>query len=364
MRLRKTRIVKPDGRSLWHYTWGSPPLAIDPLPTAPSLLSERLELRWHPLLEEWVVVAPQRQERTFLPPPEYCPLCPAGDASQPTEVPYADYEIVVFENRFPPFQRDAPAPEAPSPPFRSAAALGACEVVLYSSQHEATLAELPEEHLARLVEVWTDRYRELSRRPEVAYVFIFENRGKEIGVTLTHPHGQTYAFPYLPPQVGRELAAAARYRRHHGRCLHCDLVAAEVADGSRLVAENEAFVAFVPYFARLPYEVHLVARRHRPSLAELTTAEQRALAALLKVVLLKYDRLWGFPLPFVMAMHQRPTDGRRYPGCHFHIEFLPAYRSRDRLKYLAGCELGAGTFINDTRAEETAKELRWASPRT
>lgn len=363
MPLQKTRITRSDGRYLWYYTWDGPPPLVE-ADAGPALESEGLELRWHPLLEEWVVVAPERQERTHLPPAEYCPLCPTRDPAWPTEVPSSDYEIVVFENRFPSFRRNASIAGLPAAPYRLAEAQGACEVVLYSPEHDATLAGMPEQHILRLVEVWTDRYRELAGRPEVAYVLIFENRGKEIGVTLTHPHGQIYAFPFLPPQARRELAAAARYRRARGRCLHCDLLAAETAASQRLVAENGAFVAFVPHFARYPYEVHIVSRRHRPSLAGLSAPERRDLAAVLKVVLQKYDALWGFALPFVMVMHQRPTDGRRYPGCHLHIEFTPPHRSRDRLKYLAGCETGAGTFINDARAEETAERLRWAEPRT
>ncbi|MEX1255157.1 MAG: galactose-1-phosphate uridylyltransferase [Dehalococcoidia bacterium] len=364
MPLRKTRITKADGRYLWYYTWDGPPPEIDVPTGGLSMETEGLELRWHPLLETWVVVAPERQERTFLPPPEYCPLCPTRDPSSLTEVPSSGYEIVVFENRFPSFRRDAPQPAQPPAPHRAGPAAGAGEVVVYSSDHDATLGALPAAQIERLVEVWTDRYRELAARPEVAYVFIFENRGEEIGVTLTHPHGQIYAFPFVPPHVERELTAARRYQREHGGCLHCALIEDETASGERLVAHNESFVAFVPYFARWPYELHVVSRRHRASLAELTKAERRDLAGLLKVVLQKYDNLWGFPMPFVMSIHQRPTDGRRYPGCHLHIEFTPPYRSRDRLKYLAGCETGAGTFIVDARAEETAVELRWAAPKT
>jgi UDPglucose--hexose-1-phosphate uridylyltransferase len=362
MPLRKTRITKADGRYLWYYAWDRPPPEVIASGVEPAMETEGLELRWHPLLETWVVVAPDRQDRTFLPPPEYCPLCATRDAAAPTEVPSAEYEIVVFENRFPSFRRDAPQP-APAT-YRTAQATGAGEVVVYSPDHDVTLEALPVDQIERLVEVWSDRYRELAERPEVEYVFIFENRGKEIGVTLTHPHGQVYAFPFVPPHVERELNAARRYQREEGRCLHCALVEEETASGERLVAQSESFVAFVPYFARWPYEVHMVSRKHRPSLLELTAGERRDLAALLKVVLQKYDNLWGFPMPFVMSMHQRPTDGRRYPGCHLHIEFTPPYRSRDRLKYLAGCETGAGTFIVDARAEETAAELRWAEPKT
>jgi UDPglucose--hexose-1-phosphate uridylyltransferase len=268
----------------------------------------------------------------------------------------------VFENRFPSFARNAPAPSRS--PYRAEPAVGDAEVVVYTPDHGATLGGMPAGQIERLVDVWTDRHAELAARPEVAYVYIFENRGEEIGVTLTHPHGQIYALPFVPPVVERELGGAARYRREHGRCLHCALAEDESTGGGRLVFENDGFVAFVPYFARWPYEVHVVSRKHRGALPELTARERRDFAAALKVLLQKYDNLFGFPMPFVMAMHQRPTDGRRYPGCHLHVEFTPPYRSRDRLKYLAGSETGAGTFIVDARAEDTAAELRWAEPKT
>ena len=364
MSLQRTLITKPDGRRLWYYSWDRPPPKVEALERMPALESEGLGLRWHPLLEEWIVVAPERQERTFLPPAEYCPLCPTRNAAWPTEVPSEEYEVVVFENRFPSFRRNAPKAGKARAPFATERARGAAEVVLYSPEHEASLGELPPRQVERLVQVWTDRYRELSSRREVAYVLIFENRGREIGVTLTHPHGQIYAFPFVPPHVQRELSAAARYRRDHKRCLHCDIVAAETKARERVVAANEGFVAFVPFFARWPYEVHVVSTRHLASLVDLSDDEQRDLAALLQTVAQKYDHLWDAPMPFAMVMHQRPLDGRRYPGCHFHIEITPPYRSRGKLKYLAGCETGAGTFINDARAEETAAELRWAEPQT
>jgi UDPglucose--hexose-1-phosphate uridylyltransferase len=148
---------------------------------------------------------------------------------------------------------------------------------------------MPIERVERLVDVWTDRYRELATRREVQYVLIFENRGEEIGVTLTHPHGQIYAFPFVPPVPARELAAAARYRREKGMCLHCGIVAAETKAGRRVVFANGGFVAFVPYYARYPYEVHIVSRQHRSSLLELSGDEQRDLAVALQTTLRKYD---------------------------------------------------------------------------
>jgi UDPglucose--hexose-1-phosphate uridylyltransferase len=363
--LQKTRTTKPDGRYLLYYSFDRPP----PVPSAPTGGPARglgsLELRWNPLVEEWVVVATERQERTFLPPPEYCPFCPTRDPSLATEVPSPDYEIVALENRFPSFRPDAPEPEASSSHLRRrTAARGLCEVILYSSEHDATLAGLSQPRVRHLVDVWADRYRELGTRDDVQYVYIFENRGEEIGVTLSHPHGQIYAFPYLPPRIQKKLAAEAIHHQRTGRCLHCDLLADELADGRRVVAQQDDVVAFVPFAARFPYEVQIVGRTHRPSLDALTAHERRALAGTLQTILQKYDALWGLPMPYMLAMHQSPTDGVERPSSHLHVELMPLRRSRDKLKYLAGSETGAGTFINDTLPEEKAEELRCAEPRT
>ena len=193
---------------------------------------------------------------------------------------------------------------------------------------------------------------------------MFENRGKEIGVTLTHPHGQVYAFPFAPPHVERERAAAAAHDAATGRCLMCDVVVEELAFGDRIVGAAGGFVAYVPFAARLPYEVHVVATSHRESLLNLTDGERDGLAQLLRILQAKYDNLWGFPMPYTMSMHQRGTDGTARPGEHLHIEFVPPYRTKDKLKYLAGVETGTGTYINDTAPEEKAAELRASAPRT
>ena len=357
-------MSRADGRYLYWYSFDEPP---------PELLDveeqergrDQVELRWNPLLDEQVIVSTGRQGRTFLPPAQNCPRCPtlAGGAFA-TEIPSSTYEIVAFENRFPSFRGDAPAVHDDSPLERRTQALGVCEVIVYSPDHESTLAALPERHVRHLVDVWADRYLELVARPDVACVFIFENRGKEIGVTLTHPHGQIYAFPYVPPHVAREHAAAAAHHARTGHCLSCDIVAAEMVDGRRVVAQGEGFVAYVPFAARLPYEVHVAATAHRESLLDLGAHERDGLARLLRAVQAKYDALWGIPMPYTMSMHQRAADGERRPGDHLHVEFMPMYRTRDKLKYLAGVETGAGTFINDTAPEEKARELREAGPRT
>ena len=328
------------------------------------------QLRWDPALGEWVAYATHRQERTFLPPAEYCPLCPTRNDLEggfPTEVPRESYDIVVFENRFPSFSPDAMEPEEPGTalsPVRPGA--GVCEVVLYSDEHDATLAGMSERRIRNLVEVWAERYESLGAREEVDYVFIFENKGEAIGVTLHHPHGQIYGYPFVPPRPAKELESARDHLRDTGRCLHCDLLAEEHADGRRVIHKGEHFSAFVPFTARYPYEVHLYSRRCAPSIADLSAEEREDLARALKRVLRGYDALFGFSLPYMMVMHQAPTDGAAEGyenAAHFHIEFYPPNRTAQKLKYLAGSEAGAGAFVVDTLPEQTAKSLREAVER-
>jgi UDPglucose--hexose-1-phosphate uridylyltransferase len=317
------------------------------------------ELRWHPLLGEWVATATHRQDRTFLPPADFCPLCPTKPGGFPTEVPEETYDIVVFENRFPSLRPDPPPPAVEGTelyPVRPAQ--GVCEVVLYSPRHTSTLAAEPVERIYKLVRVWTDRFEELGALPFVDYVFIFENKGEAIGVTLHHPHGQIYAYPFVPPRVARELEQSRAHKESTGRCLVCDIVAEERRDGRRVVVENESFVAYVPFFARYPYEVHIASARHLQALTDMDEKERRGLAEILKAVLAAFDKLFDLSFPYMMVLHQRPSDGENYDFYHFHIEFYPPLRTATKIKYLAGSETGAGMFINDTLAEEKAAELK------
>ena len=318
------------------------------------------ELRWHPLLGEWVATATHRQDRTFLPPEDYCPLCPTKPGKFPTEVPAETYDMVVFENKFPSLQRNPPEPAVegtalePVEPSR-----GECEVVLYTPDHHATLAGLPLARHEHLVRVWRDRTRELMRRDDVVHVFPFENKGEAIGVTLSHPHGQIYAYPFVPPVLAREVAQSEAHRAATGRCLFCDVCARERDDGRRIVAEEDGWLAYVPFFARYPYETHLMATRCARTLPDLEEREVRGLARILKRVLVGFDALFELSFPYIMAVHQAPKGDAPY---HAHVEFYPPMRSKNRLKYLAGSEAGAGMFINDTLAEEKAAELRAKVP--
>ncbi len=321
------------------------------------------ELRWNPTLEEWVITATHRQDRTFFPPPGYNPLAPTAPGGFPTEIPAPDYEIVVFENKFPSL-RQAPADPSVAGtdlmPVRPAQ--GICEVVCYTPDAEGELARLPLTKVEELVYVWADRFEELSAREFVKYVYIFENKGREIGVTLMHPHGQIYAFPFVPPIPEKEVAAARRYFERTGRNVFADVLEQELKDGRRVVAENAHFVAVVPFYARYPYEVHILARDDRTAICDFDAGERTALAQMLKLVMEKYNNLWDRSMPYIMLMHQRPSDGADYGYYRFHIEFYPPYRTPDKLKYLAGSEAGAGAFINDTHAEVTAQTLRETEP--
>jgi UDPglucose--hexose-1-phosphate uridylyltransferase len=317
------------------------------------------ELRWNPLLEEWVITATHRQDRTFHPPADFCPLCPAKPGGFVTEIPAADYDVVVFENKFPSLQRNPSAPAvAPRRYSPVRPSEGVCEVVVYTRDHDSTLAKQPVEQIHRLVRVWTDRFECLDRLDAVEYVFIFENKGSAIGVTLEHPHGQIYAYPFVPPVIRRELAASMAHHERTGECLLCGILSDESGDGARVIAENSSFVAYIPFFARWPYEVHVSPRRHLQSLPEFRRTERRDFAAIIKSLLVAFDGLWEQSMPYVMAMHQRPSDGTDYSHYHFHVEFYPPLRTRTKLKYLAGSEAGAGTFINDALPEETAAALR------
>lgn len=321
------------------------------------------ELRWHPFLKEWVITATHRQERTFFPPDDYCPLCPTKPGGFPTEIEREDYDIVVFENKFPSLQPNPPTPEVHGNelcPVRPAG--GVCEVICYTADHDATFARLSEERVRRLVDVWADRTEELGARDDVSYVFVFENKGREIGVTLSHPHGQIYGYPYIPPRVATELEASREHWANTGRRLMADVLGMEVEDGRRLVSRVGIWQSFVPFFARYPYEVYVAPVEHRGNLPTWSREDRRDFARMLLDVTRRYDRLWGFSLPYMMVFHQQPTDGGNHDHYTFHVEFYPPFRTPEKLKYLAGSEAGAGAYINDTMAEEKAAELRATNP--
>ena len=290
------------------------------------------ELRFDELRGEQVAYAAHRQERTLRPHPADCPLCPGSD-----ELPVESFEIAVLENRFPAFDSS--------------------EVVVYTDSHEGSFGTLAPGRAEALMWVWRDRYRELGARPDVAYVLIFENRGALVGATLDHPHGQIHGYPFVPPVPLAERAADER----RGGCAPCALAAREREAGERVVVEGEGVVAYVPYAARWPYEVHVVLDEHRASLLDCERSELKALALTLQRVARGYDALWDDPLPYMMVLHQAPTDG--LGGGHLHAEFYTPLRAPGTPKYLASGEQGGGTFTVDVLPERAALELRAAVER-
>lgn len=350
-------FLKPDGRRLWLY--GREPVTASGEIPSPGLEppANASHLRWHPLRGEWIIYAAHRQNRTFLPPAEYNPLAPTRDPENPTELPQGKYDVAVFENRFPSLVPDpAEPPEVPG--VRVAPGRGACEVVVFAQDPAGSLGGLPVDHVRLLIEVWADRTRELGGRDGIEYVLPFENRGVEVGVTLHHPHGQIYAYDHLPPIQARALDSARLHWQRTGENIGATLLRTEREIGTRLVSEREHAVSLVPPFARYTYETWLMPSRPVSFLSDLSSDELDDMAILLKETLQRYDALFGRPMPYLMTIHQAPTDGRDYPEWPLRFEFYPALRAPGKLKFLAGTELGAGVFANDALPEDKARELR------
>ncbi len=307
-----------------------------------------------------IVIAAHRQERTHLPPTDQCPLCP----SQPgrlTEIPADDYDVVVFENRFPSLSLTAVRPGHEGLSARRAG-IGRCEVICFSSDHDASFARLPATRLRTIGGALAERTEALSRLPGVEYVFGFENRGEETGVTLHHPHGQIYAYPFVPPRVQRALASAQRHRERTGECLFCAILADELVERHRIVAETPHFVAFVPSAPRWPFEVHVYARQHVPDLVALSVVERQELLMLQADVLHRFDDLFDLPMPYITGMVQAPVSYGRDLS-HLRLEIFSGRRAPGKLKYLAGSESAAGVFVNDVVPEEAAAMLRGVAGR-
>jgi galactose-1-phosphate uridylyltransferase (family 1) len=357
--IRTTRSLA-DGREILHFDTDAHPqehTARDPRDLPP--VSTRSQLRYDALLGEWVVIASHRQTRTFLPPADQCPLCPSRDGRQ-TEIPDSSYQVVVFENRFPSLaigvDREVP-PHAPGvPPAELRPGFGRCEVVCFTDEHDRVFAELGPERARLVVDVWAERTAELSAVEGVAHVFPFENHGEEIGVTLSHPHGQIYAYPFVPPRVEKILASVDRHRRRTGGDLFAEVLEAE-RGGPRVVTANEHWTAFVPAATRWPYEVQLFPTRRVPDLPALDDAERNAFVEVYLDVLGRFARRFDTPMPYIASWNQAPVHVGR-DEWWLHLQLFSFRRAPGKLKYLAGSESGMGAFITDTNPEDVAETLR------
>ncbi|MEU6415146.1 galactose-1-phosphate uridylyltransferase [Microbispora sp. NPDC046933] len=347
--MKRTITHLADGRELIYFDRrdDADHSAADPRDLPPRPLAS--ELRYDPLTDEWVAVARHRQTRTHLPSAEECPLCPAHPGS---EIP-SPYEVAVFENRFPSFSFNTGAYEQVGGLSEVRPGIGRCEVVCFTSDHDASFSSLSDAQAELVVEAWADRTAELSSLPGVEQVFCFENRGAEIGITLPHPHGQIYAYPYVTPRTRQMLDAASR---HRGGNLFADVLAAE-RRGPRVVAANEYWTAFVPAAARYPFEVHVYPHRRVPDIPALSPEERAAFAPLYIEVLRRLDGLFGVVMPYVAAWHQAPVTYRR-DLAYLHLQLFTIRRAPNKLKYLAGSESAMGAFVNDVLPEEAARMLR------
>ncbi len=356
-----TRAELADGRELLFFSLpGHRPAPVEDRRPLPAREPDPSQLRFDRTTGQWVIVAAQRQDRTYKPPPDQCPLCP-GPTGLTSEVPAPDYDVVVFENRFPSLSGAVdPTGEAPMPArlgggFTPVPGRGRCEVVCFSSEHNGSFAGLSPAHARLVVEAWRHRTAALMAAPGIEQVFCFENRGEEIGVTLTHPHGQIYGYPYLTPRTAAMLGQAREHRKRHGSNLFGDLLAEEVAHGGRVVARTDAFTAFVPFAARWPVEVHIYPNRFVRNLGELHAGELDAFTLIYLEVLRRFDRMYPVRLPYISALHQySDTEDDGY----FHVELMSIRRSATKLKYLAASESAMGAFITDVTPESVALRLR------
>ncbi|MFE5187532.1 galactose-1-phosphate uridylyltransferase [Streptomyces sp. NPDC056628] len=348
--MKKTSTRLADGRELIYYDLRDDTLrqAADRRPLEPTVTTS--EIRHDDLLGDAVAIASHRQGRTYHPPADECPLCPSRDGRL-SEIPDSSYDVAVFENRFPSLAGDS----------------GRCEVVCFTSDHDASFADLTEEQARLVLDAWTDRTSELSSLPAVKQVFCFENRGAEIGVTLGHPHGQIYAYPFTTPRTALMLRSLARHKAATGGGNLFDAVLERELAGERVVLESEHWAAFVPYAAHWPYEVHLYPKRRVPDLLALDEAARTEFPQVYLELLRRFDRIFGEgepPTPYISAWHQAPFgrsaefDGVVRDDFALHLELFTIRRTSGKLKFLAGSESGMNVFINDVPPERAAERLR------
>jgi len=313
------------------------------------------ELRWNPLLKEWVMIASLRQNRPQM-PKNWCPFCP-GSGSVPD-----NYEVYKYDNDFPVLSQNPSEPDLASTKlYKVEDVYGKCEVILYSPNHNITLPELSVEHIKKLVDLWTDRFAELQQDKKIKYIFIFENRGEIVGVTMPHPHGQIYGYPFIPGKIEQETRASKEHYDNTNKCLLCDLLEEEKSFDKRIIFENDDFLVYLPFYCEYPYGIYLASKAHKQNLTQFNESEKLNLAKALKEATGTLDSLFGYAFPYMMCMYQNPVNVEDCSDySHFHIKFFPPMRSAEKVKFNASSETGAGAHCNPTVPEEKAEELRVA----
>lgn len=315
------------------------------------------ELRWHPLIKDWVMIASHRQDRPQM-PKNWCPFCPSSG-----KVP--DYEVAEYDNDFPALMQTPPEPDPVATDFfKTKEAYGKCEVILYSPEHTTTLPALSESHVRKLVDLWTERFEVIKQDENIKYIFIFENRGEVVGVTMPHPHGQIYGYSFIPKKIELELESSREHHEKTGECLFCTMLREEQAFEQRVIFENEDFAVVLPFFTEYPYGVYIYAKSHKQNLGQMTDREKTNLAITIRQTVGMLDTLFDMPFPYMMCMHQDPVNSGDFSDTyHFHIEFFPPMRSNVKQKFNASSETGVWAHCNPTAPEEKAVELREAYAR-
>lgn len=313
------------------------------------------ELRWNPLLQTWTMVASHRQNRPNL-PKHQCPFCPGSGKVPDT------FEVISLPNDFPVMMPEPPTPDPVATDFfQTMPSYGKCEVVLYSCEHAITLQELSIPHIQKLVQLWKSRFLDIRNDSHVQYIFPFENKGEEVGATIAHPHGQIYGYPFIPLKLMTEYTSCMEYYQTHKKCLICHLTEEEKRVHLRIIHENPSMIAYIPFFTDYPWGVFIVSKRHFSHIDHMTVDEERDLAEILKIVVGAFDFLFDRPFPYMMVMHQgpvnHPLEKPSHEFFHWHLEFYPPLRAKDRIKFYASSEMGAWAAANVMAVESSSQQL-------
>ena len=315
------------------------------------------ELRYNPFKDDWVMIASARQDRPQM-PKDWCPFC-AGSGKVPK-----DYDVYAYDNDFPALSMNPPEPDDVGTDFfKVQKSYGKCEVILYSPDHNTTLPELPASHIRKIVDLWCKRFEALKAYPKSKYIMIFENRGEVVGVTMPHPHGQIYAYPFIPKKLQLELDLTRKHQSETGHCLFCDWMNAEMQEKIRVIFDNKHFAVIVPFYSEFTYGFHIIAKEHVQYITDFSDEQKVSLAETLRQATGMLDSLFDMKFPYMMCMHSAPVNTPDIEGYHFHIEFFPPMRSAEKQQFLASSETGAWAHCNPTAPEEKAEELRRAHQR-
>jgi len=316
------------------------------------------ELRYNPLLNDWIIIASHRQDRPQM-PKDWCPFCP-GSGKVPDS-----YDVFKYDNDFPALSQNPPQPDDVATDFfKVKPEYGKCEVVLYSPEHTTTLPQLDVAHIEKLVSLWQERFEEISKDENIKYIFMFENKGEPVGVTMPHPHGQIYGYSVIPKRIAEELSNSKKHLEETGKCLICDILENEYKENKRVICENEDFSVILPFFSDYPYGIYIISKKHKNNITELNESEKHNFAEILKKATGTLDSLFDISFPYMMCMYQNPVnseDTSEYS--HFHVKFYPPMRSETKIKFNASSETGAWANCNPTAPEDKAEELREAYKR-